>query len=222
MQASLFDDARSTFASLEMNIDLLSLDHSNCSVTEIAEANNLTVKELGVVLSSFKGFNGYRSEPLLGWVVENGEFCKFVDRCCNSSSGSEDGVLGSKRPRDDTTDEEDRKKKAICENNDNDDNNGTDEEDRKKKAFRENNDNDDNNGTDKENAPLNTNSSTTDESGEIDDAPTKASTDESGEEIVMDVDAVLQELISMFTEKNGRAPTDEEVKMWQEQMQQMS
>ena len=200
MQASLFDDARSTFASLEMNIDLLSLDHSNCSVTEIAEANNLTVKELEVVLSSFKGFNGYRSEPLLGWVVENGEFCKFVDRCCNSSSGSEDGVLGSKRPRDDTTDEEDRKKKAICENNDNDDNNGTD----------------------KENAPLNTNSSTTDESGEIDDAPTKASTDESGEEIVMDVDAVLQELISMFTEKNGRAPTDEEVKMWQEQMQQMS
>ena len=41
---------------------------------------------------------------------------------------------------------------------------------------------------------------------------------EEGEEIIMDVDAILNDLCDMFKETNGREPTEDEVKQWVEQM----
>jgi hypothetical protein len=67
-----------------------------------------------------------------------------------------------------------------------------------------------------------------DDSGEMNDEGIEIfASDETGgvlggEDGAIDFDAILNDLIDMFKEKNGREPTEEEVKIWVEQMQGLS
>ena len=189
----MFDSADELLSHVEMNVDC-SAAALDKTTCSIAEILAANQLTIDDFEDHLRRFPGYdiRSNVLMDWVLENQPLLDMVEKCCGTS-------VGDKRARDDPETLSLKKTKS------NDAAAAT---------------------TTTTTSPTTT---TTDDDaaaamGETasDAAILDETTPADEGDLALDCDAILQELISMFVTKNGRQPTDDEVKQWITQMQDLS